>query len=309
MNQRRADGFLVVITMIWGTTFALVRDVVVIYPVLLFLAMRFGVASLALLPLSMKRRGDLRASLGVGLILGILLFAGFVTQTLGLRYTTPSRAAFITGLCVVIVPFIGRAFGHRPSRQALLGVALACAGLLLLSFGCHFEIFGCAMRDSATPQRLLGDALVLACAIIFATHIVSVSHFSRRHPAVSMNTIQLAVVTILALVAAFLCERPLPWPSARISMAVVFLGLFPTALNFTAQIILQRHTSPTHAALIYSLEPVFATFFSWLWSGEQLTLAIWTGGALMMAGVIVAELPRAHPIEPIAGEAQDGIEA
>jgi len=309
VSRLRADGLLVLITLVWGTSFVIVQNAVSRYGVLSFLALRFGVAALALAPAWFHRRQEMRRALGPGLLLGLLLFGGFFTQTAGLVHTTPTRSAFITGLCVVLVPVLGLALGQRPAGRAWLGVTLGLVGLLILSWGCHLSLFGCETADQTRPHLMRGDLLSLACAVVFAGHILAVTHFSRRHAALPLGAIQIAVVAALSMALASATERPLVTPPEFVWYAAGFLGLVATAMNFTLQIALQRHTSATHAALIYSLEPVFAALFSRLWAGETLSGAVLVGGSVMLAGVIVAEFSVAEPIEALASERETGASA
>jgi drug/metabolite transporter (DMT)-like permease len=292
VSQRQADGLLVLIALIWGTTFTVVHATVATFPALALIALRFWFAAAVFGPTFTRQRGTLdRRGLAVGTLLGGLLFAGFATQTFGLGYTSPARAGFITGLNVVLVPLLGLGFGQRPPRRAVAGVMLAVLGLAFLSWGCRIPWLGCAASAEYAPQQWLGDLLVLACALAFALHIIAVSRWATTLPVVPINTVQLIVVAILATVAALASEWPLPMPTASVWGAGLFLGVVATALVFALQLKLQRHTTATHTALIFALEPVFAAFFSWLWIGEALTRAVWLGGGLMLLGVIVAEVP------------------
>jgi drug/metabolite transporter (DMT)-like permease len=290
MKRWQADLALLLLTVVWGTTFTIVNQAVRAYPPLAFIALRFAVASVVFLPLLLVRRRELRANLVPGVGLGVLLFLGFATQTLGLARTTPARAAFITGLSVVLVPILSLAFGHRLRPRTLVGVALAVAGLSIVSWGCRWRWFDCAAADIHLPQRALGDVLVLLCAVAFAGHIVAVGHWTRTRPALTLNGIQLVVVCGAAALSSVLVEnRPVLAP--RVWAAALFLGVVATALALATWLSCQRHTTATHAALIFTLEPVFAAFFSWLWIGERVTRAVWFGGTLMLLGVIAAELP------------------
>lgn len=295
MTPRRADLLLVVISILWGTTFTIVGQTVDTFPALALIALRFAIAGAVFVPPLLRRRHELgRHGVLVGVLLGLVLFAGFASQTFGLSYTTPARAGFITGLNVVLVPLIGLFFGQRAPVRALLGVALATAGLAILSADCGFD--PASMRVSCAglggaPEQRLGDVLVLLCSFAFALHIVAVSRWATRLPVVPVNAVQLLTVFVLAGVAALATIRPLPMPSPAVLAAALFLGLLATALVFWLQLVLQRHTSATHTALIFALEPVFAALFSWLWTGETLTASVLLGGGLMLAGVVAAEVP------------------
>jgi drug/metabolite transporter (DMT)-like permease len=291
MTRRQADLGLVGLTMIWGTTFAVVHQAVAEFPVFAFLALRFGIASAVILPWLLRHRRETMQSLGSGAVLGTLLFGGFTTQTQGLAWTTPSRAGFITGLSVVLVPIVATLVGQKPPRRALLGVILAFIGLTVVSFGCALPLFGCAIETAAGSMRLAGDAFVLACAVIFAFHIVAVSHWAPRRPVLALNGVQMIVVTMLAAASAAIAQRPKLPPPPGVIIAAVFLGIVATTLALALWLAFQRQTTSTHAALIFSLEPVFAALFSRVWIGEVVTSAVWIGGALMIMGVVLAETP------------------
>lgn len=305
MTRRRADLLLVLIAIIWGTTFTVVHETVATFPVFALVALRFACAAAVFLPTlasgAARQRARLdRQGITVGVVLGALLFIGFATQTLGLQYTSPARAGFITGLNVVLVPLLGLGFGQRPPLRALVGVALAVAGLTVLSWGCRLPWLGCGAAESVAREQWLGDLLILACAFAFAMHIVAVSRWANALPVVPVNTVQLVVVAGLAGLIALSFEQPIPQPTPAVWGAALFLGLIATALVFALQLALQRHTTATHTALIFALEPVFAALFSWYWTGEALTPAVWLGGGLMLLGVIVAEVSFGAPAgEPL----------
>ena len=292
-RQLRADLALLMVTLIWGATFVMVKGAVAGFPVFAFLAVRFLLASLALLPLVATRvrsassgkrsRATHEASwrhLRAGVIVGLLLFAGYALQTIGLRYTTASKAGFITGLSVAIVPVLSALLLRRaPDRLAILGVALATLGLALLSLG-----------DDLTVNR--GDLFVLGCALAFASHIVAVGAFAPRMDALTLAFFQIATVALVSGLTSLAVERPWPAMPGHVLFAAAFTGVLATSLAFAVQTAAQRFTSPTHTALIFAAEPVFAALFGYLLAGERLGSRGLMGCALILAGMIVAELGR-----------------
>jgi drug/metabolite transporter (DMT)-like permease len=280
-----ADLSLLVLTLLWGTTFTLVKGALAIGSPGLFLAARFATAAAALGLVVLWRRD--RVGEGFwrhGLLLGLAMLGGFVLQTLGLRLTTPARSAFITGLAVVVVPFVARfTLGRRVRWSAWGGVALAVAGLALLTR--PFE------AGAATSAVRLGDLLTAGCAVAFALQIVFMSEWSHRHPLAPFTLLQVAVVLGGALVmlpveGAWLDAAR--WP--ELAGVVAFTGLVMTALAFFVMNWAQRHTTAVRAALIYALEPVSAAVFSWWAIGEELGTGGWAGGLLVVAGVVAGEL-------------------
>jgi drug/metabolite transporter (DMT)-like permease len=279
-----ADLALLVLTLLWGTTFHFVKAVLAVASPGLFLAARFGVAALVLAAAWLIRRerpgpGLLRHAA----LLGLFMLAGFALQTLGLRHTTPSRSAFVTGLSVLAVPFIARFALARPVRSSSWGgVALAVLGLALLAR--PFE-------GGLESEVLLGDALTLGCALAFALQIAFTSEWAPRHPLVPFVLAQLLVALAGTLLAVRLEEPFLEAAgAARFAATVAFTGVAMTAAAFLVMNWAQRRTSAVRAALIFSLEPVAAALFSHFYGGERLVPAEWAGGALVVLGVVAGEV-------------------
>jgi len=299
-----ADLALLVLTLLWGTTFHFVKAVLAVASPGVFLAARFGIAAAVLgaawlvrrasprqAPLSTEWRGGTfrQHFLRDGLMLGVFMLAGFALQTLGLRHTTPARSGFLTGLSVLVVPFIARfALGRRVRSASWAGVALAVAGLALLAR---------PSGGALVPATWLGDALTALCAVAFALQIVFTSEWSPRHPLVPFVLTQVLVAFAGALLLVSLEEPFLQAAgAARFAGTVVFTGAAMTAAAFLVMNWAQRRTSAVRAALIFSLEPVAAALFSHLYGGDPLAPAEWAGGALIVLGVVMGEVGSA--LEP-----------
>jgi drug/metabolite transporter (DMT)-like permease len=274
-----ADGVLVVVTAIWGASFVVVQDAVRLADPFSFLVLRFTVAGAVLTVGGWRDFGDRRLLLS-GAGLGVLLFLGFITQTAGLQFTTPSRSGFLTGLSVLLVPFVGLLLLRKwPSPPVLLGVALAVAGLWFLTGG----ISG---SHGATAK---GDLLTVACAIAFAFYIVLLEPAARAHRSTPLVAVQLCVVALLSLIS-------LPFVSPHVVFspalwwAVVYTGVLSTAVCLLAQAWAQARTSAVRAALIFALEPVFAALWSVALGRERLGSRELTGGTLIVLGIVAAEL-------------------
>lgn len=274
-----ADLALLLLTCAWGTTFLLVKNAVEQTSFGVFLLLRFGIAVLAVGAVTLWR-GD-RPSLGLwrhGLQLGVAMWAGFAFQTAGLRYTTPSRSAFLTGLSVLLVPFLSRVlYGRRAPATSWAGVALAVLGLVAL----HQDAIGEVVR--------LGDLLTLACAIAYAFQVVWTSEYSPRHPLALLTFVQIGVTFALSPLLLPFQEVRLGGGAALWGTAA-FTGLVMTAGAFFVMNWAQRHTSAVRAGLIYALEPISASLFSWAVGGEVLGRAQLLGGGLIILGVIVGEV-------------------
>jgi drug/metabolite transporter (DMT)-like permease len=284
MKRWQVDGTLLLVVMMWGSTFFVVHDATKHWNPIAFVALRFALASAALLPWALPSlRRWTRADWQAGLILGLLLTAGYITQTIGISLTTASRSGFITGLNVVMVPLLGSLLWRTRVRgQVWLGVALAVAGLLVLSLD---------QAEGSARSSWWGDGLVLICAVTFAGHILAVGRWSKGRSLVAINFIQMATVAVLSAAASLLFEDVTAAPSADVWWAAAYLGVICTALLLAIQIVAQRYASPTHTAMIFVLEPVFAAMFAAMFGGERLTSWLIWGGLLMLLGIVLAELP------------------
>ena len=292
-SSRRAiaDLSLLAIAFIWGLTFVMVQDAVRAYPVFAFLSARFLLAFLAMLPLALllrKRTAGWGAAtplwrqIGAGVFIGLILFAGYSFQTMGLQYTTPAKAGFITGLSVVIVPVLGMVFARERLEAAVwLGVGMATAGLALLS------LIGVNLKQGVNP----GDILVFFCALSFAAHIFVTGRFSHRMDPLILTMTQILTVAVLATAASHFFEPPTPvFPRGQPLFAAIFTGVLATAVAFGVQTMAQRFTTATHTALIFATEPVFAALASFTLIGERLGPPQLLGGVLILAGMVTAEL-------------------
>jgi drug/metabolite transporter (DMT)-like permease len=279
-----ADLALLVLTLLWGTTFHFVKVVLEVASPGVFLAARFGVAALVLAAAWLARRERPGSRFGRdAVLLGLFMLIAFVLQTFGLRHTTPARSGFLTGLSVLVVPFVARfLLGRRVRAASWAGVALAVAGLAVLS-----RPYGGAIGGAVR----LGDALTVGCAVAFALQIVFTSEWAPRHPLVPFVLTQVAVtfagaLLVLPLEAPYLHRAG----AARFAATVMFTGVLMTAVAFFVMNWAQRRTTAVRAALIFALEPVVAALFSHLYGGEPLAAEDWVGGALIVAGVVAGEL-------------------
>ncbi len=279
-TARRADAVLVSITAFWGLTFVVVKDAVVLSDPFTFLALRFALGAVLLTLVawrSMRTAALWRAGVG----LGVLLFVGFSAQTSGLQYTTPSRSAFLTGLSVLLVPLLSFVmYRRRPAPASLLGVALAVCGLWALAGGRSLGV---------TSGLGRGDQLTLLCARAFALQVTLLERLARTQAPAPLVAVQLWTVAALAVVALLLLGPRLQ-PSWPLWSAVLVTGVAGSAVALLLQAWAQARTTAVRAALVYALEPVFATAYSVALGRERLGQREFLGGALILAGVLVSEL-------------------
>ena len=280
MSRRtKAELFLLSCTMIWGGTFPIVKTGLDDVPPILFVALRFTLATLLFLPFVAKSLGGMsKATLKGGILIGFLLFVGFVTQTVGLQYTTASKSGFITGLLVVFTPIFQILIERKaPTVGNIIGVLLVTAGLYLLT----------SPEGSGFNK---GDALVLVCAAVFGLYIVFLDIVSKEGNVWHLSFIQFAMTAVGAGVGSLLFEHLFIKMTTGFIAAISYLTVLATLYTLTIQTRFQKDTSPTRAAVIFSIEPVFAAIFSFLFLGERIGASGIAGGGLVVGGLLVSEL-------------------
>ncbi len=294
-NSIKADIALFFITVIWASTFAVVKQCLGQISPILFLVLRFWLAGLVMiLFMPGVLRGMSREILRKGSLLALLLAGGFIFQTLGLRETTPSRCAFITSLSVLLVPLLGYLLlRYRPRVQTLCGVVLATTGLALLTLN---------LRELTLTR---GDALTLLGAVVFALHILYLGRCASTSDPCQLAVLQLIGTAVICSLGLPVLEAPVAHWNATLALYLFLTAVLATAFACYVQIRAQQFTTANRAALVFSLEPFFAAFFSYLLLGEILTGKEWLGGALVLAGIVTSELRREN-FTARAGVAQRG---
>ncbi len=272
---------LVLVAFVWGATFVLVKRALDDVSTLLFLAIRFSLAAVCLaLMLGVKARAaeDWKRDLRGGVLAGVCLFTGYVLQTLGLEYTTPSKAGFITGMYIPLVPVIGAMLYRKMPRWIeAVGIVAAGVGMTLMTLP----------GSEARINR--GDMLVAGCAVAYAMHILVLGHFTPRGNVSFLAVTQIATAAVLSLGVCGWAE-PVRWRSTpAVWIAVGVTSVLATAVAFALQTWAQRYTSATRTALIFALEPVFAWLTSFALLGELLTRRATLGAGLILAGIVAVE--------------------
>lgn len=274
----RADLALIGITVVWGTTFVIVKSALADLSTFVFLALRFLVAAIVLVPL--YRKDVRRTALGPGLLAGALLFTAYVFQTFGLELTTPSKSAFLTGLSIPMVPLASSlVYRTKPRAVEVTGILIATLGMMLMTLTAPFDM-----------SR--GDLLSLLCAVTFALHIVVIGHFSPIVGFESLAVIQIAVTAGAASILSPFAEPVRFRMTWAVVATVLVTGVLATALAFTTQAWAQQYTSATRAALIFALEPVVAWLTSWALTGETMAIRGKVGAGIILAGILLVECAR-----------------
>lgn len=279
-----AVAALLGVTIVWGSTFVVVKDAIERMPAMDFLAVRFTLAAavmVALRPVALRhvRRSTLRH----GVVLGLVLGGAYIAQTLGLVRTTPAVSGFLTGLFVVLTPLFGALLlRRRPSGPVWLAVVIATAGLALISLrGVAFGV---------------GELLTLVCAVGFALHILGLGEWATRHDLWALAIVQLVTAATLCAVAAAPggIAAPPDWPAWG---AVLLTAVLATAVAYAVQTWAQRRLTPTRVALVLTMEPVFAGVFAVWLANENLTWQLAVGGLAIVAAMYVAELGDRRALE------------
>jgi drug/metabolite transporter (DMT)-like permease len=262
---------LVAVTAVWGWTFVVVQDAIVLYGVIPFLAVRFVLAGAALAPIYATKLT--RRTLLVGGGIGVVLAAGYLFQTTGLLFTTPTNSGMITGLFVVFAPLADRLlFGANLTRQVLLAVFLSLVGMVLLAGG-------------GPEGANWGDLLTLLCAAALGLHIALLSRYAASYHAGALTLAQiLAMAVLFVVVWPFFDTIAMPQPAVWVALLVT--GLLASAGAFLVQTTVQQHIPAARTAIILTMEPVFAALFGYWLAGDRL-VAIQILGALMILSALV----------------------
>jgi len=289
-RARRAELALLAIATVWGLTFVMVQDAIEQLPVMAFLAYRFIPAALLMAIAFRGRLASLTAD-GIrrGLLMGVFLAVGYITQTFGLEATTASKAGFITGLFVVITPLLARLVGGPViGKVAWVAAAVSALGLFLLS-------------GAGTTFTLRGDGLELLAALAFSAHIVATgSAVDQGHDIFGLVVIQLALVALVSFAFAAFEDNLVAPHGASVWIALVVTSIVASALGFVVQSWAQLHALPARTALILAAEPAFAGMFGWLLAGDRMGVEGWLGAALILAAIVVVDaIPRLRRSLPL----------
>ena len=278
-SRTRAESYLLSLTIIWGSTFVLTKFILENASPFVYVAVRFFIASLLFAALFFRRLRTISKDAVVkGLVLGVLLFLGFMLQTIGMKFTTASKSAFVTGLMVVFTPIFQLVIERKaPKIGNIIGVALIAIGLYLLTSpkGSEFNI---------------GDALTLVCAVLFSIYTVYLDIFGKEHDPAHLTFIQFASTTILAAIAIPFLETAHLNLTFNFLLNLAYLAVMPTVVALYVMAKYQKYTTPTRSAIIYSMEPPVAAIFAFFIIGEQIGMIGVIGGVLILFGLIVSEL-------------------
>ncbi|WP_219061271.1 DMT family transporter [Pseudomonas sp. UMAB-08] len=288
----RADLLMLITAMIWGSGFVAQTSGMDHIGPYLYTGLRFALGSLCLLPLLLRRSDAVkpeplmtRGLLLGGIVMGLALCTGINLQQVGLLFTSVTNAGFITGLYVIVVPLLGLLLGHKTGTGTWLGAGLAVVGMSLLSVGDNFHVAS-------------GDWLQLIGAFVWGGHVILVGVFASRHDAIRLAFLQFLTCSIISLILALIFEDIQLQSIIAAGPALLYGGVVAVGIGYTLQVVAQKDAIASHAAIILSLEAVFAAIAGALLLGESLHLKGYLGCALMLAGMLLAQLWPKKP-EPV----------
>ena len=278
-SRTRAEYYLLSITIIWGSTFVLTKFILENATPFVYVALRFFSASLLIVVFFFQRLGTIsKDGIAKGAVLGVLLFLGFMLQTIGMKYTSASKSAFITGLMVVFTPIFQLLIERKaPKIGNIIGVVFVACGLFLLTSpnGSEFNI---------------GDAMTLVCAVLFSIYTVYLGIYGKDHDPAHLTFIQFGVTAVLAALCIPFFEPAYLNPTFSFLLNLAYLAVFPTVVALYVMAKYQKYTTPTRSAIIYSMEPPIAALFAFCIIGEQIGMKGIVGGIMILAGLILSEL-------------------
>jgi drug/metabolite transporter (DMT)-like permease len=298
-DQKKSSRFigeaaLLVMTIIWGATFVIVKEAINDISSMLFVATRFGIAGLILLAvLYFKKQKTMLDEVRAGLFLGLLLFLGFFTQTIGLKYTSATKSGFLTGTLVVMVPLFQTIIEKKfPSKGAQLGTVLVFFGIIFLSSSANSLQY---FFSEIGTNFGIGEQLTLACAVFFALHVVYIDIYTAKFNFWILLTTQIITVSILSLLTSFLLAGLSIEPirinfSSYLIFGIIYTSIFATLITMGLQTRFQKVVSPTKAGIIYSFEPIFAALFAFFLLSEKITNFSLLGCGLIFLGLLSAEI-------------------
>ncbi|MTI85008.1 MAG: DMT family transporter [Firmicutes bacterium] len=284
IRQIKADFALLFVAFSWGLTFVVIQDALSDIGPYYFLTLRFSFALFFLALIYWRHFKYINTkTVKTGIFIGLILFGGYAFQTVGLKYTGPATAGFITGLAVVLVPIISALYLKKmPGPFVISGVACAALGLAFLTL------------KGGSYSLNYGDALIFLCAVCFASHIIAVGRYAGHYDPVLLAMLQIGVVALVSFIVALGTENMPSHFTRQVWIGFIVCSIPATSLAYLIQNSVQRYTSPTHTAIIFTMEPVFSAITAHLLAREFLNWQQAAGSMLILTGMLVAELKAAR---------------
>jgi drug/metabolite transporter (DMT)-like permease len=294
ITKFKGESALLLTTVIWGGTFAIIKTALGSVSPMVFISLRFSMALIIFSPFAYKKLGNLNIkSIKEGIILGILYFGGFASQTIGLNYTSATKSAFITGTFVIFTPFFQILLEKRlPSKGNIIGIILVASGLIFLSSKGHSYL---EIIEELGTDFNYGDYLTLICAVFYSLYIVYLDIVSKRIEYIPLVFLQIAVTAVGGIICAMLLEKTGIEISRfilnnNVIMAVIYTSLFATILTTTLQTKFQKYITPAKAGIIFSFEPIFASIVAFFLLSEKISNFGLVGCLFIFCGLLISEV-------------------
>ncbi|PZX02405.1 threonine/homoserine efflux transporter RhtA [Psychrobacillus insolitus] len=283
-TQLKADFMMLIVTILWGTSYLFMKMGLDSLQVFNLIALRFGIAFILAGAVFYKRLIRINfKTFFYGFILGSILFSLISVVTIGLKFTSISNAGFLFSLSVVFVPLLlAIFFKTKPEKRVVIGVGIAIIGIALLTFNNELKINS-------------GDYLIILGALFYAIQIIVTAKLTKNVDSITLGIIQLGVAGAWGLLFSLFFEKPHLPSTTESWVSIMALSVLCSAIGFIGQAVAQKHTTPTHTGLIFSLEPVFAALFAFIFVGETLPVKGYVGAILILIGVLAAEISFKKP--------------
>lgn len=283
-TQLKANFMMLIVTMCWGSSYLFMKMGLDTLEGFNLIALRFGIAFILAGAIFYKRliRIDLKTCF-YGIILGSILFLVMSLVTIGLEYTSISNAGFLFSLSVVFVPvLVAILFRKKPEKKVVIGVLFSITGIALLTLNSELTIN-------------FGDILVTLGALFYAIQIIVTDKFTKNVDSIALGILQLGFAGALGLLFSVIFEKPQLPSTSEAWVSILALSVLCSAIGFIGQAVAQKHTTPTHTGLIFSLEPVFAALFAFIFVAETLPAKGYLGAILILIGVFTAQFNMKKP--------------
>ncbi len=291
-SKYKSELILILVTLLWGATFVIVKEALNDVSSMAFIAVRFLIAAAILLPF-MRKKKFTNQNISAGILLGVLLFMGFATQTVGLKFTSATKSGFLTGTAVIIVPLLQIIIEKRaPTKGVIIGTILVMLGITFLSSGGNSIL---SLLSDLGSNFNIGEGLTLICALFFALYIIYLDIETSRYDLWTLLFLQIittAVLSILFLVV-FTETNLEPFKfdlTNNLIWAIFYTSIFATLITTALQTKYQKNVTPAKAGIIFSFEPIFAAVFAFFILGEKITNFGYLGAGLIILGLLVSEL-------------------
>ena len=291
-TKYKSEAILIFVTVLWGGTFAIVKEALNDISSMAFLIVRFSIAGIILLPF-MRKRNFTKQNIYSGIFLGALLFAEFAVQTIGLKFTSATKSGFLTGTAVIMVPLLQVIIEKRkPTKGVIIGTILVLIGISFLSSGGSSIL---SLFSDIGSNFNLGDFLTLISALFFALYIIYLDIETSKHDFLILLFLQFITTAFLAGIFLFVFSAINLEPikidlTQNLIFAIAYTSIFATLITTALQTKYQKDVTPTKAGIIFSFEPIFSAIFAFLILGEIITNFGYFGAALIMLGLLISEL-------------------